>query len=257
MDYILSESSASVEKKSRGISHFILKIIAYVFMLADLVASYIFETHVFDVSTLVADGASDGYTTAQLIDLFLRLAGGIAFPIFCFLIVEGLLHTSDIKKYILRLAITAVITEFIWDMANGSAIFDFSSQNPLFTLFTGLITIMIIDRFKGHTIITALSTCAGIVLCSFINSQFGTFGYGVILIVLMYYTRERKLFFNIFGILLTVIASLFNGYIFAALAFTIIPLYNGKRGGPKAVVPFYFIYPAVLLILHLVGVLFF
>lgn len=257
MDYILSESSASVEKKSRGISHFILKIIAYVFMLADLVAAYILETHVFDVTSLTADGAADGYTTAQLIDLFLRLAGGIAFPIFCFLIVEGVLHTSNIKKYILRLAATAVITEFIWDMANDSNILDFSSQNPLFTLLIGLIVLAITEHFKGQTIITALSACAGIVLSSFVNSQFGDFGYGVILIVLMYYTRDKKLFFNIFGILLTVIAGMLNGYIFSALAFTIIPLYNGKRGGPKAVLPFYFIYPAALLILHLIGALFF
>lgn len=257
MDYILSESNASVEKKSRGINHFILKIIAYIFMLADLVGIYIFETHIFDAGQLVADGARDGYTAAQLIDLFLRLAGGIAFPIFCFLIVEGVLHTSDIKKYILRLAITAVITEFIWDMANGFGLFDFSSQNPLFTLLIGLITLAIVNRYRGNTLITAFSSCAGMVLCSFANSQFGTFGYGVMLIILMYYTRERKLFFNIFGILLTVIAGLFNGYIFAALAFTIIPLYNGRRGGPRAVWSFYAIYPVLLLILHLSGILFF
>jgi len=256
MDYILSESSSSVEKKSRGINRFVLKIIAYVFMLTDLVGAYIFETHIFDINELAADGAASGHTTAHLIDLFLRLAGGIAFPLFCFLIVEGLLHTSDIRKYVLRLAVTAVVTEFIWDMVNGSVFLDMSSQNPLFTLLIGLIVIALLNRFKGNTVVAALCACGGIVMCSFINSQFGTFGYGVILIIIMYYTREKKLFFGLFGSLLTIVASMFNGYILALLAFAIIPFYNG-RPGPKVNIPFYFVYPAALLTLHIIGMLFF
>ncbi len=256
MDYILSESSTPVEKKSRGINWFTLKIIAYVFMLLDLVGIYIFETHIFDINSLSADGAANGYTSPQLVDLFLRLAGGIAFPIFCFLIVEGFLKTSNIKKYVLRLAVCAVVTEFIWDFVNVNTFVNFDSQNPLFTLLIGLVVLVIIDKFKGNSIAQLLGACIGIVLCSFIESQFGTFGYGVLLIILMYFTREKKLFFGLFGALLTIVASMFNGYIFALLAFVIIPFYNGKQG-PKVIYPFYFIYPVALLVLHFAGILFF
>lgn len=256
MDYILSESSTPVEKKSRGINWFTLKIIAYVFMLLDLIGIYILETHVFDINSLVADGAMDGYTTAQLVDLIFRLAGGIAFPLFCFFIVEGFLKTSDIKKYVLRLTVCAIVTEFIWDIANGNGFFYMQDQNPLFTLLIGLVVLIFIRKFHAKTVLQAFSICAGVVLCSTINSQFGMFGYGVILIVLMYATHEKKLFFSIFGSFLTIIASIFNGYLLGILAFAIIPFYSGKQG-PKVKYPFYFIYPAALIILHLIGVLFF
>lgn len=256
MDYILSESSAPVEKKSRGINWFTLKIIAYVFMLLDLVGIYIFETHIFDINSLAEDGAANGYTTPQLVDLFLRLAGGIAFPIFCFLIVEGFRKTSNIKKYVLRLSVCAIVTEFIWDFVNSNTFVSFDSQNPLFTLLIGLIVLIIIKKFKGNSIVQLFGACIGLILCSFIDSQFGTFGYGVLLIILMYHSREKKLFFGLFGSLLTIVASIFNGYILALVAFVIISLYNGKQG-PKVIYPFYFIYPVTLLVLHFIGLLFF
>ena len=256
MDYILSESSSPVEKKSRGINQFTLKIIAYAFMLCDLIGMYILETHVFDINKLAADGASNGYTSAQFADLILRLAGGIAFPLFCFLITEGFTHTSDIKKYVLRLTICAVVTEFIWDMVNGNPIFYMDSQNPVFTLLIGLIVLIFVKKYKGQIVMQAFAVALGVVLCSFINSQFGTFGYGVILIVLMYTAREKKLFFSLFGALLTIIASIINGYLLALISFAIIPLYSGKRG-PKVTYPFYFVYPLALLALHVAGILFF
>ncbi len=42
---------------------------------------------------------------------FLNLIGRIAFPIFAYQITEGYIHTSNLKKYFLRLALFGVISQ--------------------------------------------------------------------------------------------------------------------------------------------------
>ena len=256
MDYFLSEADTVVQKKKFGISATTLKIIAVIFMFFGLVSTYILETHVFDVTALTADGSSDGFSLPHILDLIFFLIGGLAFPIFCFLLVEGMQHTSNIKIYILRLLIFAVITEFIYDIANGNGLFYFKDQNVMFTLLISLITIIGIRKYTGNLLAQSICFFIGIFVCHFINSDFGTLGYGVILTTLLYATREKKLFFNIAGPLLTIIASIFNGYLLALLAFIPINFYNGNRGF-KCTYLFYAIYPVSLLILHFVGIIFF
>lgn len=41
----------------------------------------------------------------------LRIIGRIAFPLFCFMLVEGFINTHSRKNYIIRLALFAVISE--------------------------------------------------------------------------------------------------------------------------------------------------
>ena len=174
---------------------------------------------------------------------------GILYPYFRYL---GLI----VLPFFVSLFIFAIITEFIYDIANGNGWFYFKDQNVMFSLLISLFVIVGIRKFSGNLLAQSVFLFAGIFASHFSNADFGTLGYGVILTVLMYTTRGKKLFFNIACPLLTILASIFNGYLLALLAFIPINLYNGRQGF-KCTYLFYAIYPVSILILHLIGMIFF
>ncbi len=121
-----------------------LKIIAMVCMLIDHTAAVLFDRILISRGLLDAVNASDGGAsflstgnTAVIYyaDMIMRAIGRISFPIFCFLLIEGFMHTHDVKKYALNLGIFALVSEIPFDLAfAGNFIYrpcddDFSAEN--------------------------------------------------------------------------------------------------------------------------------
>lgn len=195
---------------------------------------------------------------------FLNYIGRFAFPIFCFQIVQGYIHTHDIKKYILRLSIFAIISQIPF-MLFYHVVFDSFAINVIFTLLFGLLTILIYDKynkFVGACSCLLLGTVAQV--CQF---DYGFFG--VFIIFMFYLLRNKKIAMSItFAIAVIVkyaipliqyglpISYLFIGGKYSMMVyftlFSIIPIlfYNGKKG-KDAKYLFYIFYPLHLLILAL------
>lgn len=137
----------------------------------------------------------------------LRIIGRISFPIYAYLIVEGLSYTSNRIKYSLRLFFFALLSEIAFDFAFHKQWFDFGSQNVFWTLFIGLLVISAIDYFEQdkktenfillREIILFFVTASGAILAKALHSDYGM--KGVIAIVMIYLikmgSRKRACFY--------------------------------------------------------------
>jgi len=110
-----------------------------------------------------------GYTLYPNL-VILRIIGRVAFPIYCFLLVEGFRYTSSRKRYFIRLLVFALISEIPFDLA-----FNNPSQNVFFTLAIGCLMLnkpnllLVPCMFISHLINSDYSYM-GILLIYLINS---------------------------------------------------------------------------------------
>jgi hypothetical protein len=181
-----------------------------------------------------------------------RIIGRISFPIYCFLLVEGYFHTSDVKKYGTRLLLFALISELPFDFAFYGKINMFH-QNIFFTLFIGLAALYFIDDREGKyrmkkSHVVALAILAATIL-------FTDYMYiGIIYILAFYYARNfdktKRLAITAFAMLVVNLVSGSGLQHFSLLSLFFIYLYDGTLG-PKnkfMQILFYAAYPAHLML---------
>lgn len=187
---------------------------------------------------------------------FFRIIGRLAFPIYCFLLVEGYYHTGNLKKYAIRLFIFALISELPFDLAFFGRI-DFSHQNIFFTLFIGLSAIYVLDKAREKTnfyrdavIITA---CVAAFILSVDYSVVG-----IVYILTFYYTRSlvnlKKFKITVFIMLLSNIPLSWIQQ-FSLLSLPVIYFYNGEPGPRNKFLQmaFYAAYPLHLLMFYFIN----
>lgn len=185
-----------------------------------------------------------------------RIIGRIAFPIYCFLLVEGYLHTKDVKKYAKRLFVFALISEIPFDLAFYNKL-GFTHQNIFFTLFIGLGAIYFLDdkekQFNFNK--SAIFFVAGVLAIVF-SVDYNIIG--IIYILAFYITKDYTKFKRISTVtLIMVMINLISGSMiqhFAILALPLIFTYNGELGPKNKPLQmlFYSAYPLHLLIFYLI-----
>jgi len=74
--------------------------------------------------------------------------GRLAFPIFAYQISEGYIHTSNLRKYFLRLLVFALISQIPFSLFL-SMYSDNFYLNIFFTLLLGLLAITVYDKLNG------------------------------------------------------------------------------------------------------------
>lgn len=177
--------------------------------------------------------------------IWLRCLGRIAFPIFCFLIVEGFFHTHDVRRYMGRLGVFALISEIPYDLAFRGVPLEYAHQNVFFTLLIGIGMVVLLERNREwpvKAVILLLAMWLAVLIRSDYNFR------GVLLIFVFYIFHESRWLAVTAGGLWNF---LYQGVIqkYGVLSVLPLALYNGERGR-KMKYFFYIFYPAHLLLLY-------
>ena len=181
----------------------------------------------------------------------LRYIGRISFPIFCFLLVEGFIYTSNRKKYLSRILWFALISEIPFDLGVTGKWMDFRYQNVFWELALAILVLMCLEIIERKNLSYGVQTVLRLTVIAVfawggevLHLDYGM--YGIISIVALYAFRQNKELQLIAG------AISFLWEQVAPLAFLLLAFYNGKRGR-NIKYAFYVFYPAHFLLLYVVA----
>jgi hypothetical protein len=195
--------------------------------------------------------ASDGTLMMKAgVASVLQLIGCLAIPILAFLLVEGFLHTSNYKKYLAAIAVTALISELPYDLANSLHVWDLSSQNAMVSMTIALLMLYFLrmcEKQSGFTraLLQICIVTAAVVWAALFRAEYGLCI--VLLAAIFYLFRERSGWKMVLGMVVSLM------YVTSPLAFYGIWCYNGKREDKIPKYAYYVFYPLHLLVLGVVA----
>ena len=210
---------------------------------------------------------------------WLTCIGRLTFPIFAFLIVEGYFHTRNLKKYVQRLLLFAVLSEIPFNLAMGSSVIYPIHQNVLWSFLIAIGLIYWNEKAKASQKLwkRILTGCATVILGYILGivTMVDFYHAGILTVLVFYFFRQGKWWSYIgqFVCLWYINMEMLGGFSymitfmgqtlfvprqgFALLALIPIWLYRGKKGYHSKWLQYfnYAFYPVHLLILGLIKVL--
>lgn len=225
---------------------FVLKIIACFTMFIDHVGYIVFDGH----------------------SSWFNYVGRLAFPIFAFQISEGYIHTHDVKKYFLRLILFAFISQIPFLLFH-SIINNELGLNVIFTLFLGLIAIIIYDKYNKF--VGVFSAIIFGIIAHFLNSDYSFYGVGItflfyvfnknkcllaisfIIATLMQYSYLILVYYNYGFEFLKNVFIIYLPYFICTIFSIIIILCYNKKKGPSTKYFFYLFYPLHMILIYILS----
>lgn len=197
----------------------------------------------------------------------LRCIGRLAAPAMCYMIAEGYHHTSNRKKYLLRLLIFAVISHVPYNLCMGFSLSPLKATSVIWALAMGLLALMIVKNPKIHWILRVGGVGACCLLAYTANWNYIAVLWIVFFGIFYGSPKKQMLSFAAIGLVFH-LGQQFSPLLLGSTTpeafrnwhqlgiFLAIPLllsYNGTLGKKSRFLSrfFYFFYPLHLLILYL------
>lgn len=244
-----------------GIGANMLRTWGLLFVTAGVIGRGILQTRMLGIGQISAQQLLDVMNSSQsamvlaTVSLVLQAMETCAVPIFLLLLTEGFLHTSDFKKYLLRVAGLALLSELPYNLALSGKLLAMNSRNPVFGLVLGLVMLYFYQRYPGRTLknvlVKVMVTLAAMVWGRMLSIEYGS---AMVLILCVLWTFRRKpLYRNFAGATAAVVCTMMSPFFLAApMGFLAIHMYNGEKGNTSPIVN-YLAYPAILLLTGIVG----
>ncbi|GBF74494.1 hypothetical protein PA598K_02842 [Paenibacillus sp. 598K] len=116
-------------------------------------------------------------------DSLWRIIGRLAFPLYTYALVLGFHHTSNMKRYIVRLAVIAVLSQLPYQWALHS-----DDINVVGTLLVSLLALVAMQRWSHPVLMVAIVALAAYILETF---SFNYGYYGLALVLIYRYSRGQ------------------------------------------------------------------
>lgn len=242
-------------RRSSGFTCSVLRLWGLLFAVAGVVSRGILQNRILGLDTLtseqlmqVLDSSGNGMTIAT-VSLALQLLETCAVPIFAWLLVVGVQHTSDLKKYALRVTGVALLSEIPYNLAMQGKFFDMSAQNPVFGMVLALVMLVFFHQYAGkslkNVLIKLLVTAMAMVWATMLRVDNGVCI--VLIVAALWVTKGKPMMQNLFGAAAAISCSLMNiFYMMSPMVFLAIHFCNGEKGESNRVVN-YLAYPVLLL----------
>lgn len=177
----------------------------------------------------------------------LRMPGALSFPLYCFLLVQGFIHTHSRRHYALRLLLVGLACEIPFDLLHFGVFFSPAEQNAAFSLLLCLGMLTALQKESGvRRLPVAAAAC---LLAMLLRLSYGWLGPA--LVFALYHTKENRrgaalaafslpLLYSLFLALAGVDPSWVRASLAAPLAALPVFLYDGRQGPHSRAITFVF-----------------
>jgi hypothetical protein len=251
-------SERLVRERNHGLNTTLLRIWGMVFLILASAGTALLQNRLLNMTggTSLMDALeAEGGMAIASVALILEAVEGLAIPVFCFLLVEGAVHTANLNAYLLRVLGVAVLSELPYNFAMTGKLIDFSTRNPAFGIALGLILIWFYRRYEAKGLKNLLLKLV-ITACAFLWTGILRIEHGmccVIVIAALWLLRAKPSFRILGGSCALMLCCLLSPfYMIAPMGFMLVHFYNGEKG-PSGRLVNYLVYPVALNVIGIIG----
>lgn len=243
------------ETKPKGLTGAALRVWGMIMITAGIVGRCILQNTMLGIGGATSQqmleilSASDDSMMIAAVALVMQGLEFCAVPIFALLLAEGFTHTKDFKKYLLRVAAVAIVSEVPYDLATSGTVWSISSQNPCIGLVLSMVILYLYSKFDkptaAHRLTKVIVLIAAVLWTEMLHIDHGT--PLAVLSAVFYLMRNRTNLRGLAGAGVAMLCTMISPfYVTASLGCLLAHLYNGEEGESSKLVN-YSAYPILLL----------